>query len=53
MVLHENPTPSPSSSVVAKAGEGWGVCQVVDADLVADMARLSREFLALPSEEKL
>ena len=42
-------------SVVA-ACEGWGVFQVVDhgvdAELVAEMDRLSREFFALPAEER-
>ncbi|KAM0929916.1 hypothetical protein ACQ4PT_001285 [Festuca glaucescens] len=42
---------------VVAACEGWGVFQVVDhgvdAALVAEMARLSREFFALPAEDKL
>ena len=42
---------------VAAACEGWGIFQVVDhgvdADLIADMTRLSREFFALPAEDKL
>ncbi|KAL6600330.1 hypothetical protein ACP70R_045130 [Stipagrostis hirtigluma subsp. patula] len=42
---------------VAAACEDWGIFQVVDhgvdAALVADMARLAREFFALPPEEKL
>ncbi|KAJ1273312.1 hypothetical protein BS78_06G270500 [Paspalum vaginatum] len=42
---------------VAAACEGWGIFQVVDhgvdAALVADMARLAREFFALPPDEKL
>jgi naringenin 3-dioxygenase len=42
---------------VAAACEGWGIFQVVDhgvdAALVAEMARLSREFFALPAEDKL
>jgi len=42
---------------VVEACEGWGIFQVVDhgvdADLVADMTRLSREFFALPAEDKL
>nr|BAD86791.1 Flavanone 3-hydroxylase [Iris x hollandica] len=42
---------------IAAACEDWGIFQVVDhgvdAGLVADMARLAREFFALPPEEKL
>ncbi|WVZ87242.1 hypothetical protein U9M48_033913 [Paspalum notatum var. saurae] len=42
---------------VAAACEDWGIFQVVDhgvdAALVAEMARLSRAFFALPPEEKL
>ena len=42
---------------VAEACEGWGIFQVVDhgvdAALVDEMARLSREFFALPAEDKL
>ncbi|KAF0890947.1 hypothetical protein E2562_005070 [Oryza meyeriana var. granulata] len=42
---------------VAAACEGWGIFQVldhgVDAELVADMARLARDFFALPPEDKL
>ncbi|XP_062183839.1 flavanone 3-dioxygenase 1-like [Phragmites australis] len=42
---------------VTAACEDWGIFQVVDhgvdAALVADMARLAREFFALPPEEKL
>ncbi|KAL6844424.1 hypothetical protein ACP4OV_026097 [Aristida adscensionis] len=42
---------------VAAACEEWGIFQVVDhgvdAALVADMARLAREFFALPPAEKL
>ncbi|XP_066327141.1 flavanone 3-dioxygenase 1-like [Miscanthus floridulus] len=42
---------------VAAACEDWGIFQVVDhgvdAALVADMARLARDFFALPPEDKL
>lgn len=42
---------------VAAACEDWGIFQVVDhgvdAALVADMARLARDFFALPAEDKL
>ena len=42
---------------VAAACEDWGIFQVVDhgvdAALVAEMARLARDFFALPAEEKL
>nr|UWK01857.1 flavanone-3-hydroxylase [Erythronium umbilicatum]UWK01858.1 flavanone-3-hydroxylase [Erythronium umbilicatum] len=42
---------------IVAACEDWGIFQVVDhgvdAALVADMARLAREFFALPPEEKL
>lgn len=42
---------------VAGACEEWGIFQVVDhgvdAGLVADMARLARDFFALPPEDKL
>ncbi|KAK2971445.1 hypothetical protein RJ640_020851 [Escallonia rubra] len=42
---------------IVEACEDWGIFQVVDhgvdADLVSDMARLAREFFALPPEEKL
>jgi naringenin 3-dioxygenase len=42
---------------VAAACEDWGIFQVVDhgvdAALVAEMARLAREFFALPPQEKL
>jgi naringenin 3-dioxygenase len=42
---------------VAAACEGWGIFQVVDhgvdAALIAEMARLSRDFFALPAEDKL
>lgn len=42
---------------IVEAFEEWGIFQVVDhgvdADLVSDMARLAREFFALPPEEKL
>lgn len=37
--------------------EDWGIFQIVDhgvdSEIVSDMARLAREFFALPSEEKL
>uniref|UniRef100_A0A0E0KWC2 flavanone 3-dioxygenase n=1 Tax=Oryza punctata TaxID=4537 RepID=A0A0E0KWC2_ORYPU len=42
---------------VAAACEEWGIFQVVDhgvdTELVADMARLARDFFALPPEDKL
>ncbi|CAL5418452.1 unnamed protein product [Camellia sinensis] len=42
---------------IVEACEGWGVFQVVDhgvdANLIAEMTRLAREFFALPPEEKL
>nr|XP_034584803.1 flavanone 3-dioxygenase 1 isoform X2 [Setaria viridis] len=42
---------------VAAACEDWGIFQVVDhgvdAALVAEMARLARDFFALPPQEKL
>nr|BAF44477.1 flavanone 3-hydroxylase [Iris x hollandica] len=42
---------------IVAACEPWGIFQVVDhgvdAGLVVDMARLAREFFALPPEEKL
>jgi naringenin 3-dioxygenase len=42
---------------VAAACEDWGIFQVVDhgvdAALVAEMARLARDFFALPAEDKL
>ncbi|KAK2971448.1 hypothetical protein RJ640_020854 [Escallonia rubra] len=42
---------------IVEACEDWGVFQVVDhgvdADLISDMTRLAREFFALPPEEKL
>lgn len=42
---------------VAAACEDWGIFQVVDhgvdAELVAEMARLARDFFALPAEDKL
>lgn len=42
---------------IVAACEEWGIFQVVDhgvdADLIADMTRLAKEFFALPPEEKL
>ncbi|KAF6138800.1 hypothetical protein GIB67_025962 [Kingdonia uniflora] len=42
---------------IVEACEGWGVFQVVDhgvdTSLITEMARLAREFFALPPEEKL
>ncbi|KAG0454105.1 hypothetical protein HPP92_025409 [Vanilla planifolia] len=42
---------------VVAACEEWGIFQVVDhgihAELITEMARLAREFFALPPEEKL
>ncbi|CAN0918692.1 Naringenin,2-oxoglutarate 3-dioxygenase (Fragment) [Linum grandiflorum] len=42
---------------IVKACEDWGIFQVVDhgidPKLVSDMTRLTREFFALPPEEKL
>lgn len=42
---------------IVKACEDWGIFQVVDhgvdAGLIADMTRLSKEFFSLPPEEKL
>ncbi|XP_021718753.1 naringenin,2-oxoglutarate 3-dioxygenase-like [Chenopodium quinoa] len=57
----EDDTPGGQREVIrnqiAKACEEWGLFQVVDhgvdPKLVHDMATLSREFFALPDEEKL
>nr|AAX21536.1 flavone synthase I [Daucus carota subsp. sativus]AAX21542.1 flavone synthase I [Daucus carota subsp. sativus] len=42
---------------IVEAFEDWGIFQVVDhgidSGLIAEMSRLSREFFALPAEEKL
>ncbi|KAI0520189.1 hypothetical protein KFK09_007660 [Dendrobium nobile] len=42
---------------IVAACEDWGIFQVVDhgldAELIASMTRLAREFFALPAEEKL
>ncbi|KAL8110638.1 hypothetical protein AgCh_026397 [Apium graveolens] len=44
-------------SKIVEACEGWGIFQVVDHGLdhglISEMTRLSREFFALPEEEKL
>lgn len=45
------------SGKIVKACEDWGIFQVVDhgidSGLISEMTRLSREFFALPAEEKL